>query len=234
MRSFCRILIILFLIPGTVLARMEGGAGLSLARPQGDFKENVDFAWGGGARAGWGFGEKSALVASIFADINYLNYGRERRIEPFSLTIPDVVVDVVTDNYMLMVSPGISVGLQKGPVRPYGEFFGGLTYIATTTKIENRHQPSEPIAQSTNFSDFTYNLGVGGGIKFLVWHKDIKGRAAELREALIDIKLNYIKGGNAEYLKKGSIRRELGRISYDTILSKTDLFQLRAGMSFGF
>lgn len=234
MPSLRGILAVLLLIPGLVLAKAEGGLGLSLAWPQGEFKEHVDFAWGAGARVGWGFGEKSAAVASLFADINYLNYGRERRVEPFSLTIPDVVVDVVTNNYMLMVSPGISVGMQKGPVRPYGEFFGGLTYIATTTKIENRHLLSEPIAQSTNFSDFTYNLGAGGGIKFLVWHKDIEGREVELREALIDIKLSYIKGGDAEYLKKGSIRRQLGQIYYDTILSRTDLFQLRIGMTFGF
>ncbi|HUU27777.1 MAG TPA: outer membrane beta-barrel protein [archaeon] len=234
MRSVTGFLLLLLLIPGLALARLETGAGLSLAWPHGEFKEHVDFAWGGGVRVGWEFGEQAAAGVSLFADLNYLNYGRERRVEPFSLTIPDVVVNVITDNYMMMVSPGVSFGLRRGVVRPYGELFGGLTYIATKTKIENRGLPSEPIAESTNFSDFTYNFGFGGGVKILVWHKNIEGRQAELREALIDIKFDYVMGGEAEYLKKGSISRDLGYISYDTILSKTGLFQLRIGMSFGF
>ncbi len=40
--------------------------------------------------------------------------------------------------------------------------------------------------------------------------------------------------GEAEYLKKGSISRGLGSISYETIQSNTDLLQLRIGLSFGF
>ena len=234
MRSFFIFLLALLIVPSAALARLEAGFGLSLAWPQSEFKDNVDFAFGGGARIGWGLGIESAAVVSIFGDLNYLNYGRERRVEPFSMTIPDVVVDVVTDNYMFMLSPGVSFGLRNGTVRPYGEFFGGLTYIATKTRIENRDFSSEPIAESTNFSDFTYNLGFGGGLKLLVWQKEIDMALTELREALIDIKLTYIKGGEAEYLKKGSISRDLGSISYETIQSNTDLLQLRIGMSFGF
>lgn len=234
MRSFFILLLALLLIPPAAHARLEAGLGLSLAWPQSEFKDNVNFAFGGGARIGWGLGTESAAVVSIFGDLNYLNYGRERRVEPFSLTIPDVVVDVVTDNYMFMLSPGVSFGLRNGTVRPYGEFFGGLTYIATKTRIENRGLPAEPIAESTNFSDFTYNLGFGGGLKLLVWQKKIDMALTELREALIDIKLTYIKGGEAEYLKKGSISRDLGSISYETIQSNTDLLQLRIGLSFGF
>jgi hypothetical protein len=234
MRSFAILLLTLWLVPSAALARLEAGFGLSLAWPQSEFKDNVDFAFGGGARIGWGLRSESAAVVTIFGDLNYLNYGRERRVEPFSLTIPDVVVNVITDNYMFMLSPGVSFGVRNGTIRPYGEFFGGLTYIATKTRIENRDLPSEPIAESTNFSDFTYNLGFGGGLKLLVWQKKIDMALTELREALIDIKFTYIKGGEAEYLKKGSISRDLGSISYETIQSNTDLLQLRIGMSFGF
>jgi len=234
MRSFAILLLALWLVPSAVFARLEAGLGLSLAWPQSEFKDHVDFAFGGGARIGWGLASESAAVVTIFGDLNYLNYGRDRRLAPFSLTVPEVTVDVVTDNYMFMLSPGVSFGVRNGTIRPYGEFFCGLTYIATKSRVENRSLPSEPIAESTNFSDFTYNLGFGGGLKLLVWQKEIDMALTELREALIDIKLTYIKGGEAEYLKKGSIEREGGTIYFDPVRSKIDVLQLRIGMAFGF
>jgi len=234
MRSFSIFLLALWLVPSAAFARLEAGLGLSLAWPRSEFKEHVDFAFGGGARIGWGLGAESAAVVSIFGDLNYLNYGRGRRVTPFSMTVPEVAVDVVTDNFMLMFSPGVSFGLRSGTIRPYGEFFGGLTYIATKSRVENRALSSETIAESTNLSDITYNLGFGGGLKLLVWQKKIDMALTELREALIDIKLTYIKGGKAEYLKKGSIESGGGTVYFDPIRSATDVLQLRIGMTFGF
>lgn len=226
----------IFMLPGSAAAKLEAGLGLSLTWPQGEFKEEVDFAWGGGFRLGYGFNEEAPGGASLFFDLSYLNYGRERRIEPFSTTIPDVVVDVVTNNYMVLASPGVSIGLRRGWFRPYGEFFGGFTYIATSTKIENRGLPGQEIASSTNFSDWTYNLGFGGGVKVPLWRRPAPGgkQEIELSEALLDVKFNYIKGGEAVYLKKGSIRRENGQVRYDLYESTTDLFQARIGVSFRF
>jgi hypothetical protein len=211
-------------------AELQVSGGLSLAWPQKDFSQQVNFAWGGGGRAGYGLGGGSAVCPAVFADFNYLNYGRERRVEPFSLTIPDVVVDVLTDNYMLMVSPGFSLGLRKGPVRPYGEVYFGLTYIATRTTIQNHGLQSEPIASSTNFSDWTYNFGAGGGFQVPLWNGRKKAQI-DVGEVLLDIKVNYIKGGNAEYLRKGSIHRSLGRVEYDTVESPTDMVQARIGVT---
>lgn len=215
-------------------AELTAGGGLTLGWPRGDFSEQVNFAWGGSARAGWSFMQGSAVAPTLFADIGYLNYGRERRVEPFSMTIPDVVVDVVTNNYMLLVSPGFQVAARRGPVRPYGETFFGLTYIATRTSIENRgFAGSDPIAVSTNFSDFTWNFGLGGGVQIPVWKRP-EPTGGEMNEALIDLKFSYVFGGNAEYLKKGSIRRELGSVEYDTVHSATDMIQVRIGASFRF
>jgi len=227
----------IFMFPGAASAGIEAGLGLSLAWPRGDFKEEVDFAWGGGIRMGYGFPEESAAGPTLFFDLSYLNYGRERRVAPFSITIPEVVVDVVTDNYMVLISPGISVGVRRGWFRPYGEFFGGPTYIATRTKIEDRSLSREQIASSTNFSDWTYNLGFGGGVQVRLWRKPVSiGRGdIELSEGLLDVKFNYIKGGEAIYLKKGSIRRDdFGNISYTYYNSTTDLFQVRIGISVRF
>ncbi len=231
MRRFFPLLLAVLLLPSLASARLEAGLGLSLGWPTGDFKDEVEFAWGGGGRVGWSFGELSPAKGTLFFDVNYLNYGRERRSEPFSYTIPDVVVDVVTDNYLMHFSPGISVGKSRGVVRPYAEVFGGVTYIATKTKIENRSLPNDPIAESTNFNDYTYNFGFGGGLKFRLWQSPVAIPTVDLREVLLDIKFGYIKGGEAEYLKKGSIERlNNASISYDTINSATDIIQARIGV----
>ena len=47
MRSFAILLLTLWLVPSAALARLEAGFGLSLAWPQSEFKDNVDFAFGG-------------------------------------------------------------------------------------------------------------------------------------------------------------------------------------------
>ncbi|MBW7996521.1 MAG: outer membrane beta-barrel protein [Candidatus Glassbacteria bacterium] len=231
MRGLLILVLAVLLIPSPASARLEAGLGLSLGWPSGDFQDEVDFAWGGGGRVGWSFGEVSPAKATVFLDVNYLNYGRERRVEPFSYTIPDVFVDVITDNYLIHFSPGISVGLRNGPFRPYAEVYGGLTYIATKTKIENRSLPSVPIAESTNFNDYTYNFGFGGGLKIRLWQSKDSVPAVDLREALLDIKLSYVKGGEAEYLKKGSIERlENATIRYGTVRTATDIVQARIGV----
>ncbi len=231
MRKLLPLLLSVLLVPSLASARLEAGLGLALGLPAGDFKDEVEFAWGGGGRVGWSFGEASPAKATVFFDVNYLNYGRERRIEPLSYTIPDVVVDVVTDNFLIHFSPGISVGRSHGVVRPYAEVFGGLTYIATKTRIENRRLASEPIAESTNFNDYTYNIGFGGGLKFRLWKGKASTPAMSMGEALLDLKFSYIKGGEAEYLKRGSIERlNNASIHYDTIRSATDIIQARIGV----
>jgi hypothetical protein len=229
------IVMLALMVPTLAMARLEAGLGLSLGWPAGDFQDEVDFAGGAGGRVGWGTGDESPVKFTLFFDVNYLNYGRESRVEPFSYTIPDVTVRVTTDNFLMHFNPGISVGRSRGIVRPYAEIFGGLTYIATKTKIEDDNLFSESFVESTNFDDFAFNIGGGGGLKFRVWESPAKLEKVDLREVLIDIKLSYIKGGEAEYLKKGSIERlENATIRYDTIKSDTDIVQARIGVYFTF
>ena len=45
----------------------------------------------------------------------------------------------------------------------------------------------------------------------------------------IDAGVRYLKGGKAEYLKKGSIRRENGSVLYDVNESTTDILTFRIG-----
>ena len=80
--------------------------------------------------------------------------------------------------------------------------------------------------------DFRENIdrnGYGGGIMFQVWHR--KSRAKEARGKIyavhIDAKALYIAGGEAEYLKEGSIIiHDDATVEYIVSKSKTDLLDI--------
>ncbi|MBI3111765.1 MAG: hypothetical protein HYZ01_09345 [Ignavibacteriales bacterium] len=69
-----------------------------------------------------------------------------------------------------------------------------------------------------------------------LWEKkpDDDDEENPLAEALIDLRLRYLSGGDAQYLKEGSIRRENGRVVYDIKRSKTDLLSLQISVSVTF
>lgn len=51
---------------------------------------------------------------------------------------------------------------------------------------------------------------------------------------MLDLRCRYIDGGEAEYLKKGSIRRVDGKTSYDVMKSRTDMLLFTLGLVLSF
>ncbi|MCI0511968.1 hypothetical protein L0128_01985, partial [candidate division KSB1 bacterium] len=90
---------------------------------------------------------------------------------------------------------------------------------------------------STNQSDFTSAYGGGFGIKFLL----IDGMKINEEQPhpnnaklFLDFKVRYIFGGEAEYLKEGSIQRSNGNVTYKINNSETDLLHYNLGVIFQF
>ena len=78
----------------------QAGADFLVGLPQGAFKNNVN-------RAGYGITGNIGFAPSGYAymlgvEFGFMNYGTEKRREPFSTTIPDVTVDVETQNNFAM------------------------------------------------------------------------------------------------------------------------------------
>ncbi|MCK5832417.1 hypothetical protein KAH81_01985 [bacterium] len=212
-----------------------GGFGLALGLPQNEFKDNID-------RAGFGvsfdFGAKLNPYFAIGGAFAMQSYGTEKRTEPFSTTIPDVFVEVTTNNNFLFfqIAPRIYAPIPY--VTPYIEGRVGLNYLWTDTKIEDIGD-NEEVASSTNIDDVTHCYGGGGGLLINVWNKskkNAKRKAEDSPEAVfIDIKVIYAMGGNAEYLKEGSIYRgTTGTVQYDISESRTDLLTISAGVAVEF
>lgn len=207
----------------------QGGLGFIVGAPQGEFKENVD-ATGYGVSGHIGYSPK-AQPFMIGLELGYLNYGSETRTEPFSTTIPDVFVNVTTTNNLVLTHLFLRAQPTKGTIRPYVEGLVGVSYFFTETKIENKNRGGEEIASNTNQDDATFSGGGGLGAMIKVYGKVTERKSLEV---LLDFRTRYLLGGEAEYLKEGSIRRESGRVVYDINKSKTNLLTFQFGIAIRF
>lgn len=223
-------IMVMFASIGYAQSRFQAGGHLTLGFPQGDFKNNVD-------RLGLGFSghflynvRKSPI--SIGISLSYLMYGSETRVEPFSLTIPEVMVDVTTRNNILLFHFLVRIQPLKGDFQPYFDGLFGFNYLWTETGIYNRGGYDE-IASNVIFDDWTSSYGVGGGLMIKAYAA--KPDSSKNTYALyIDMGARYLKGGKAEYLREGSIIRENGTIIYEVNTSATNLITANIGLTFAF
>jgi hypothetical protein len=212
------------------------GIGFDLGIPQGEFKHNVpeQMAFGGSLHIAFRPGGSPLLLGG---DLGYMIYGHDVRREHFSLTIPEVFVRVTTSNNIFMGHLLMRLQPATGVMRPYVEGLFGFKYFWTETKIENEHDPSaEPIAKSVNLSDAAMSYGGGLGLAIVV--SDQTEKRVESGEGpvtiSIDLRLRYLLGSEAEYLKKGSIQVAGTLIDYDVHRSLTDMLIPHIGVSIAF
>ncbi len=225
--------IILTSLAGSLIAPVhaedaQGGVDFLVGVPQGEFKRNINkTGFGISGNIGWA-PEQSPVMFGI--EIGYMVYGSESRLEPFSTTIPDVTVEVNTHNNLVPGHVIARIQPNAGAFRPYLQGMVGLNYLFTSTSIKNRGG-GEEVASDVNQSDVTFSYGGGGGLMVNVYTGEENG---PIQNVLIHLGARYIKGGNAKYLKEGSIRREAGRVIYDTLESTTDLLTFLIGASIHF
>ena len=138
----------------------------------------------------------------IGLEVGFMNYGSSDRREPFSTTIPDVFVRVSTTNNFILGHAILRLQPNAGVFRPYIQGMVGFNYLFTDTKIENENNAGQEVASSTNLSDGAFSYGGGAGLMFLVYRPN-DGTVSDI---FVDLGARYVFGGEAEYLKEGSIR----------------------------
>ena len=210
------------------------GIGILGGFPAGEFGENVTNP-GVGISGFMGY-MIPRTPAVIGLDLGYLIYGHERRKEQFSLTIPDVLVDVVTENNIFKMNAFLRLQTDTDPLRFYVEGVVGFNYLFTSTTIEESDRISgHDVASSRNLDDFAFTKGVGGGVLIELWRGE--GRTPNnrsLRTVSLDFRMRYHDGSEADYLRRGDIVRKSGSAELNITKSTTDLITAHLGVAIDF
>ncbi len=214
--------------------RGHGGFRFLVGVPQGEFRDHLDNL---GFGLDFNIGAMPSKYFTAGGALGFMIYGSETRREPFSMTIPDVTVEVTrTNNFMFGHLYAQAIG-DLNIVKPYIEGRLGFNYLWTETRISDIQGSDEDIASSTNFSDLTWSYGGGGGIMIKVWEEtrksELKNRSRGER-VYIDLKGIFTRGGNAEYLKEGSMEIIDGRVVFYPDESPTDLLAISVGVAVDF
>lgn len=211
--------------------RFQASLNFLMGYPQNDFRMNVDRTFYG--LSGEFFYQLPRSPFSVGVSLEYLNYGSETRLEPFSPDIPDVLVDVTTRNSVFSSVAILRLSPVEGSFRPYVEALAGINYLFTYTSVNDDGDWSEDIATTTNFDDSTFTYGAGAGAVV----RALEVRSPQGRSIFslnMEIGVRYYKGRTAEYLRQGSIRRENGQLLFEPLMSATDIVKTHIGIVFRF
>ncbi len=224
-------MILMFVGIPKLFAQFDVGLNFAVVSPESGFKENVD-------RLGFGLAGKFAIKLGetpFYAGLTVggANYG-STTYQDYLIT-PLVPVDVKTTNNILFADLLIQARTDFGFFQPYVEGMVGFNYLWTETTIEELEDYDKDIAGHTNFDDFTSNYGVGFGalIKLKSGIGMDDNNASKQGTLFLDLKVRYMFGGQAEYLKEGSITvDDNDKVHYDVHKSDTDFISYHVGIVF--
>lgn len=223
LRSLCSLIVLLGIKAAAAGQEIQLGVDFQTAVPLNEFGDNLgNNSYGVGGQFAVRLGQSPVLLG---VDAAISRYGSERRRVPLSPTIPEVALEVRTNNNILMTHFMVRAQPRRGTARPYVDALVGLKYLFTNTSVSDDFA-DEPIASTTNFSDTAFSYGAGGGVQIQL------GQSGTLSRIMLDPKVRYLRGSRAEYLVEGSILRANGGIFFDSLRSRTDMVTVQIGVTF--
>jgi hypothetical protein len=180
--------------------RFQGGLGMMIAVPVGEFHDNVEIAAGLSFKFDVGLGRSPVSVGT---ELTYLWYGSESLDVPL-VGMPELSVEVNRSNDIVLFHGRVRAQRREGRVRPYVDGLVGLIDLVTRTSIEGDVTctgtgcTTETADSVTNLNDVA--LSAGGGAGFMV------GFGKSPRSPRLDVSVRYLYGGEAEYLTEGALR----------------------------
>lgn len=225
LKKFGATLILTMILLTTNSIAQQAGINFSLAFPQGDFQKEVDNIGYGLSGEFLFLSPKPKSPFGIGLSLGYYIYGRETSREPWSNTIPWVTLDVEKTNNLLNFHVLFEVGFPNGRIRPYIQGLFGGEYLYTHTSVSGEYN-YETIASTTNYDDWAWSYGAGGGILILLGGDPI----TEMGAIYLDLKGRYLFGSETTYLKEGDMQVVNGNVVYTPSKSKTDMITAHIGV----
>lgn len=201
------------------------GGGFILTVPKGDFDVVTD--------EGYGFSVQSVFkpdpwgVFGLRLDGTYITYGSESFFVPISPTVPRITGELTTRNNIAMFSVGPQLAVPSGPIRPYVNGFVGMGYFFTQSSIRGSDGPCcHDFASSTNFDDWSFAYGGGGGMAITLTRD---------RRLQLLLEAQYRHHETTQYLREGSITEDrFGNLFIDVFESDVDMVMLQLGVAYAF
>jgi hypothetical protein len=216
---------------GTAKRKWMGGLTVGMAIPSGAFMDNIGHpGFNLDLYAGRRLGNSHFILG---LDCYLAVYGLKSRDEYLSTGIP-VQVDVSTSNNILQGLLFLKFQPWAGRTRPYVEALAGFSYLYTETSISGNEYPYDEITSDTNFDDGTYCVGLGVGMDINLGKGPWNAGAIRGNEYRLDIKVRYLRGGRAQYLREDSIVYENGGFTYLYRESTTNLISVQVGLLINF
>lgn len=210
--------------------RWQGGLGLMIGVPVGEFADNVDIA------AGLTFQFDASVKrspVSVGVEATYLWYGSQSRDVPL-VGMPGLAVGVDTSNDMFLLHGRVRAQRQDGRVRPYVDGLVGFNYLVTTTSVDaedtcvyvgSTFYCDDDGDSITDMDDLVLSAGGGGGIMIAL--------GSGPQPMRLDLSLRYLYGGQAQYLTEEDIRWEGEGPGRTPRRSRTDMLVVYIGLAWG-
>lgn len=223
MKKFFTVLSIIIII-STITEAQTAGGSFMIGSPQGEFRENVNRLGYGIQLQGTLWGTSYERPVTLGVDLGYMIYGEidERRAWT---GFPGIYLNLNRTNSIANLHLFLQISPFSGNVKPYVEGLVGGSYLFTTSTVKSENSDEE-IASSTNYDDFSFSYGAGGGFQFLL-SKDL----GDVSRLFLDLKVRYLLGSEAEYLTEESVLiNNLGDTIFRPVKSKTDLMTFHIGV----
>ncbi len=213
-------------VPAWSASRFEGSLGLLLGFPSGDYGDQIEGpGFGIDLDGGWRPADSPAVIGARFG---FLVLGTETRREPLSETLP-IPIEVKTTNNQLFGHLMLRLEPPRGAVRPFVEGVFGFSYLYTETSVNDVRDGSD-FAGVKQLDDTVLSYGGGGGLKVKVWGSPNREKG-KVQRVFVTTRVDYLVGGEGEYLKKGTLQIQDGRFVARRTNSKTDIVTLSIGAS---
>jgi opacity protein-like surface antigen len=204
-----------------LLSRFSVGGSFAISQPKGEFAENVGNGYG--AQGGVMFHLVRSGLVSLRFDVSGVVYDREEKVVPASTS--RILFEVTTTNSIVALTWGPEVAVPTGRIRPYANVGYSRLLFRTSSSLKGTGSSDPQITNTTNYKDSTNAWVYSGGVRIPLGNIE--------SPLTLDLGLRYHRGGEASYLREGSIRDNPdGSITITPLTSHTPFVLYTMGVQF--
>ncbi|HMA54382.1 MAG TPA: hypothetical protein VKT17_07955 [Acidobacteriota bacterium] len=162
----------------------------------------------------------------VGADLSFADYGHTSWVA-YLLGVPEIGVD--TKNSIIQGLALLRIQPRTGRVKTFVEGLAGISYLYTATAVGTLDDGSTD--WETNHHDWTWTAGAGAGLSILLGKSWAADPGESPRRTFFELKVRYLAGGQADYLKKGSLVFDGSDYVLTPDRSATSVITVQAGFS---